>query len=282
MLSVMFLVLLVAIVTAVALVLFRGGRKSRVEQAACGRCGYFVRGIESLTCPECGADLREVGIVTPHAQRGMGVAGWLVLWTVGLPLPAAIVTGIVYEVLLPYERTQRIRQSFSRPPSNQYRQIEVRSHGRELRWPWQARRGQDPPLTRIDLRVTGLNGSVIDVTIDPTAMTYERTSGQGAAAAAKPVDVSAATAWFKAAGADAALPEVVQEATELANQLKALPTSPNHRISLGGFMGSGSGSSSSGGHYRGAEVFILPFWLLVWLGGCVLIWRKHRRQASAS
>lgn len=29
---------------------------------ACGSCGYGVRGLSQLTCPECGADLREAGI----------------------------------------------------------------------------------------------------------------------------------------------------------------------------------------------------------------------------
>lgn len=31
--------------------------------AKCGRCGYPMRGIASLHCPECGADLREVGMI---------------------------------------------------------------------------------------------------------------------------------------------------------------------------------------------------------------------------
>ena len=30
----------------------------------CGQCGYIVRGVAGVHCPECGADLREVGIVT--------------------------------------------------------------------------------------------------------------------------------------------------------------------------------------------------------------------------
>lgn len=34
-------------------------------EPGCGRCGYPARGLPSFTCPECGSDLREVGIIRP-------------------------------------------------------------------------------------------------------------------------------------------------------------------------------------------------------------------------
>lgn len=39
-----------------------GGRSGSGSEMACGGCGYAVRGLEALNCPECGADLRMVGI----------------------------------------------------------------------------------------------------------------------------------------------------------------------------------------------------------------------------
>lgn len=36
---------------------------------ACAACGYPVRGLPTFTCPECGGDLREVGIRTPLGWR---------------------------------------------------------------------------------------------------------------------------------------------------------------------------------------------------------------------
>ena len=36
---------------------------------SCRACGYAVKGLPSFTCPECGSDLREVGIDTPGAGR---------------------------------------------------------------------------------------------------------------------------------------------------------------------------------------------------------------------
>lgn len=43
-------------------------RKS-VTAPACGQCHYPVRGLPTFTCPECGSDLREVGIEVPPRQR---------------------------------------------------------------------------------------------------------------------------------------------------------------------------------------------------------------------
>jgi class 3 adenylate cyclase len=36
---------------------------------ACGKCGYAVRGLTTFVCPECGADLREVGIIPPAPTK---------------------------------------------------------------------------------------------------------------------------------------------------------------------------------------------------------------------
>src|SRR5688572_15999719 len=46
----------------------RGKRSGDGDLARCGHCGYAVTGLTTFTCPECGSDLREVGIV----RRGGG------------------------------------------------------------------------------------------------------------------------------------------------------------------------------------------------------------------
>ena len=46
-----------------------GGPKGNGEMS-CGACGYAVRGLEALNCPECGADLRTVGINRPKGGAG--------------------------------------------------------------------------------------------------------------------------------------------------------------------------------------------------------------------
>jgi predicted RNA-binding Zn-ribbon protein involved in translation (DUF1610 family) len=63
--------------------------------AACGRCGYDVRGLSSFTCPECGSDLREVGIVRPRSRRGLDVGWKLLILAVGWPVGALALLLIV-------------------------------------------------------------------------------------------------------------------------------------------------------------------------------------------
>ena len=40
----------------------------------CGQCGYLSRGAASFTCPECGSDLRHVGIVRRDSRRAFVIA----------------------------------------------------------------------------------------------------------------------------------------------------------------------------------------------------------------
>ena len=50
-------------------------QKMGTEGGTCGKCGYMVKGLSVLDCPECGADLREVGIVPAKSgNRGIGIA----------------------------------------------------------------------------------------------------------------------------------------------------------------------------------------------------------------
>ncbi len=44
-------------------------RARRPKESVCGRCGYIVHGLTTFTCPECGSDLREVGIVAGKSQK---------------------------------------------------------------------------------------------------------------------------------------------------------------------------------------------------------------------
>jgi len=48
------------------------------DGAVCGKCGYSARGLPGLDCPECGSDLREVGIVLPE-KKGPQAWVWILM-----------------------------------------------------------------------------------------------------------------------------------------------------------------------------------------------------------
>jgi len=49
----------------------RDSRQRPGAEPKCGQCGYSVTGLTTMVCPECGSDLREVGIVPPMKSRSV-------------------------------------------------------------------------------------------------------------------------------------------------------------------------------------------------------------------
>jgi class 3 adenylate cyclase len=101
------------------------------QQASCGRCGYAVTGLTTFTCPECGSDLREVGIVRDAAGKaGVGwvffkTVGWKLLLAVAVFVPAAVV-GVEYYAEHVHPGTWAERQFVQAvPKSNAYTSVEV-------------------------------------------------------------------------------------------------------------------------------------------------------------
>lgn len=75
------LLLLIAVLVAGIVMWAAGVRKARGGEMACGNCGYFVRGLQQLKCPECGADLRDVGITGGGSGGGTKTAGMIMAIT---------------------------------------------------------------------------------------------------------------------------------------------------------------------------------------------------------
>ncbi|MEO0586738.1 MAG: hypothetical protein AAF078_03775 [Planctomycetota bacterium] len=76
----------------------RGFTSANRDSAVCGACGAGVRGITSFTCPECGADLREVGIVTPKAHGRVSLPVFVIGWTLLPLLPTLILLGLALAI----------------------------------------------------------------------------------------------------------------------------------------------------------------------------------------
>ncbi|MDX1683323.1 MAG: hypothetical protein R3336_09400 [Phycisphaeraceae bacterium] len=52
------------------ILLVRGGKG---DSMVCGHCDYAVKGLTKMSCPECGADLREVGIQREGGRSTLGI-----------------------------------------------------------------------------------------------------------------------------------------------------------------------------------------------------------------
>jgi class 3 adenylate cyclase len=64
------LLLVVAIGAALIFWLRRRVWPSRSAESTCGHCGYVVTGLPTFACPECGSDLRDVGITKGRPLAG--------------------------------------------------------------------------------------------------------------------------------------------------------------------------------------------------------------------
>jgi len=89
------IVILLALIAAGITLIVLGlvGRRPRLaDGGVCGQCGYSVKGLSALNCPECGSDLREVGIERPGGVAGKNIALISGLVLLGLVLMCVVTT----------------------------------------------------------------------------------------------------------------------------------------------------------------------------------------------
>jgi hypothetical protein len=194
-----------------AVILWRFLRRKPAASAGsvCGKCGYDVSGLPTFTCPECGSDLRQVGIVRGAAagaasikarvgpvQDAMRLIGVLALWTlVYAALYACIGTGsyprqpwdsanrpaaygLVDAYLWPYQGKSDHAVTLE-PRSEAYRRVTISEH-REARFQgWrnapQLRWTGDSPnvgLTKftIEIQLDTLAGKATTMHVDPATL----------------------------------------------------------------------------------------------------------------
>jgi len=105
--------------------------RSPASEPACGQCGYFVTGLCGNVCPECGSDLRIVGVVAPGEARQAQARFTVAILALLLPLPMVIGWRVVHP-LLPKRLTSHSQVILARPTSGVYHQIQIDAGG--SRW----------------------------------------------------------------------------------------------------------------------------------------------------
>jgi hypothetical protein len=254
-------VLLLIAVGAAALAAARA-RQARQEALAtfdagpgarCGACGYDTTGLTgALTCPECGGDLRRVGIRRqPPAARYRELAGaalaLIVVWVIcGLILMMAVIE------LFPKRSQFNQNTVLEIPGSRAYGALAVVATGTG----WEGR--PVPVRVRIELRQFAPSDALpvpptvpAPLVIDPVTGTYSYADVAGRPVSGKAErGADAVLAWLAAAGIDATAAAVRDEAR--AAWLAALRAGrrPRPGATLGGSGGSSSQTSTPAGPFR--------------------------------
>jgi hypothetical protein len=288
--------LIIVVAALVAAVAFWAGRRGRrrgaLDGPVCGACRYSVVGLEVLTCPECGGDLRAVGIRTPNEPR-RPVPWWefaaqVLLFSL-LALVAAAPGVAAVDAIAPVRRTYASQVLLSRPASGLYDRVTIRAN--ETAWDL---RQPVPPVTVELVPLNAAAPAAGPLTVEPAdgGYHYVDTSGRRVSA---PSGFAGGTvlAWLATAGFDPADPRLIEEAGKIAVEARNVG-----RI-IEPIQGRGSRSSTGGGsQLRGtfgvtdfreratAEGLVwlvavaVGFWVLLWAGGVVYLWRVHSGRSG--
>ncbi len=266
--------LLLGCVVGLGVLWYRVLRNPRDGLPTCGRCGYAVHGLTAMTCPECGCDFRQVGIDTPKQRGTVGPAWFLILWTMLLPMPAAV-SVLLAAALGPTYKVTIENLTLTPNTSSGYKEIDVStsSHG---------------PSFGDVFFIVGANPDVLDVTMLPSAsntnwawMKVDTTTwtwqDPSATTNASPLDEQAVLNWMSTANINTSDPAVQEQARELLRILTEAPTVGLQNVQTGVF----SATRSSWQNQFPAPWFVLAvglFWLAVWVGGIVIYIRLRRRR----
>lgn len=270
--------------------------------ACCGKCGYPARGAVNFACVECGADLREVGIVTAQQRKPMiGPAGFLALWTICLPVPALTLASVLIAIG-PKQSISNESVTLS-PNSGEYASVgidnaasagmaiwslgqanlntlSIEINGNNNQWEWleinAATMTYDPSFTSVVPFTPG--GTNSTSTANSTNPTTPGNPGTGSTTAA--FDQSVLLGLMQAAGADPTKTEVVAEADELFILIQQFPAQGLQNIQPQAFTNTQS-------HQFGMEIPSLWWTVAVllsvpalWILGILIYFIVRRRRSQ--
>jgi hypothetical protein len=272
-----------------AVMVTRGRKAPGPAGPTCAACGYSVVGLATTTCPECGGDLRAVGIVAAGARRpGAGLLPGFLLYTLLLAFVAIVVTSVLVSIL-PMRRTYQRNVRLVGPESGAYKEVVIRTGGQG----WGT--GGTPPPVEIELIASGAaTGRPPRIVLRPDG-SYQLTASPATATRHGDFGPLAILAWLNKAGVDTTShtsSHVQQEAARIASEARIAARAARRGLrpgTVGGFSSSRSGGDSGGqfasnfttetGERRPplwAPLLLVLFWLVVWVSGLTYLARRNR------
>ena len=296
------LMLVIAVLGLIFLLwFFRRPAAGRTDgESHCGKCGYIVRGLTTFTCPECGSDLRDVGIAAAAGKRqGSRLGGnltlqamWackgkLALWTILLLVGALAVTAPVHFYLWPHQ----VQHSFvlNLTPQSGLYSVRLDSQGLATVRGALGINAARPVERRLNLHLTsGLNQPLLSM--DYVALRhFYHTWGNQPVNVAGPITRQSMDDYLKNAGVDVTRPEVQAESQGLVDVFTALGKDPHfslHNASRLLTLPGGPFAITRGSGWIGdgpiepqlTEMAAIPFWGMIWLAcGAVIVLKKRKR-----
>ena len=273
---VLFLLVVAEAIAVVVLLAARRRRKNAPALPSCGKCGYVVQGLPTFTCPECGSDLREAGIITSTQRRPFGPLARASLWTLILPVPALLFTVLAAMTILPTRVTRNETWDLVGPASGAYGGLRVLAKGDMLSWPSQP---ATPALTQISFEwAAGDPPRVGPLAVDLQTKGYRYQKADHTRVAGESgCDAGVIRDWLRENGVDVTSAGVEAEINALAGivtagNLNAIPSA----VFASASKSAGGGYISPGGDPR----LLLGFWLVVWLIGLWFCIRRRRGAAA--
>ena len=248
--------------------------------ANCGRCGYGVRGSATLTCPECGADFREVGIHSPAMRKAfISPALFITLWSLCLWVPGCVVSSIALAVG-PQQQINYEDVYLAPPDTNAagYDDISLNRTPYGINSALFAGEIYTSQEDYIDVSINGPN-SYEWYELDLTNNTYDDYSGMPA----QPFNRAVLEKWITNAGGDIKNPDVQQQIDQVYNSIQQ---TPNAGIVGANWSTFTVNSQNTWADYEPAGwfIFVQPaFWVLVYAVGIVLYFiLKNRYDQTAA
>jgi hypothetical protein len=260
-------------------------------EPSCGRCGYSVTGLTTPECPECGADLRIVGINTRALalkhRGGLGgaILAWTILW--GSAGFVFLSFGAVFLIRPMAQSVAATPQTWSTPMYPNSKAYASVSLIQQMAFGGPGK----PSGTTLDLALA--DGSVWKMAVNGPTKSYTITDPAGTPVTAGANYVPGSTAaFFKAAGLDPTDPRIGAEAAELRSVVDVVLLSPFTRPSQMNLSEFTAGSPAFSGGPAMMAAARSPFadpgmialligaplaWLLIYGTGIWLIVRRRRR-----
>jgi hypothetical protein len=279
-----FIALIVASIRAILLAIRFPPRATR--EPACEVCKYRVAGLTGFTCPECGTDLRQTGIITLGMEvrrRGSltaAILGWLYLMFLLGGIGLSVISLLQLRPAMSAAMSGMTTTTPLTPASGAYQRIDTittTNYGG----------GMPSGSTELDLVLS--SGAVWKLTFDSLAANYSVTDPSGAMTSSAN-DNKGPDALFAAAGLDGADPKISAEVRELSTVVGVLASAPYTSVNtmrLRALTPGVPSVTSTSGPFPPAATDVTAFmavgivgfvmWLILLVGGVLFLVTRRKR-----